>query len=113
MTALVTPAELAAVLDWPDAADTADLEQVCESADAVVRRYLDPNKGPHDTHPADKEAALAVAVQIYTSRKSPGGTTQAIDYQPVITPNLLGPGLIARIQGLVSPCRRYGGMTVA
>jgi hypothetical protein len=113
MAALVTPEELANALDWPDASDTSDLDQVCDSADTIVRRYLDPNLGPHDIHAHDKEAALAVAVQIYTSRRAPGGTMQAIDFQPIVTPNLLGPGLVARIQGLIGPCRKYGGMTVA
>lgn len=115
MALLVTADELAGpdYLDWPEGADTSGLEQVCEAADKVVRRYLDPNKGPHDDHANDREAAGAVAVQIYQSRKAPGGQMQAIDYQPIMTPNLLGPGLIARVQGLLAPCRVAGGLTVA
>jgi len=112
MTALVTPDELAALLDWPTTADTAELTQVCDAADVVVRRYLDPNKGPHDDHAQDREAAGAIAVQIYTTRKAPGGQMQAVDFQPVFTPNLLGPGLTARIMGLLGPCRAHGGLVV-
>lgn len=112
MAALVTPEELAALLDWPAGADLTELEQVCDSADAVIRRYLDPGKGPHDTHAQDREAAGAIAVQIYTTRKAPGGQMQAVDFQPVFTPNLLGPGLTSRIMGLLGPCREHGGLVV-
>jgi hypothetical protein len=109
---LVTAAELAAAIDWPAGSDTTELEQVAGAANVVVCRYLDPNLGPHAAHPNDKEAALAVAVQIYTTRTAPGGQTQSIDYQPVMVPHLLGPGLAARIQGLITPCRAYGGLVI-
>ena len=112
--ALITASVLAgpSYLDWPAGSDVTELEPICEAADALVRRFLDPNKGPHDDHAQDMEAAGAVAVQIYSSRKAPGGQMQAVDYQPIITPNLLGPGLIARVQGLLGPCRKHGGLVV-
>lgn len=110
--ALVTTDELAEALDRPTGADNTDLEQIVAAADSTVAYFLDPDKGPHDDHEADREAALAVAVQIYTSRKAPGGQVQAIDFQALVTPNLLGPGLSARIQGLIRPCRKYGGLVV-
>ena len=112
MALLITSDELAVLLDFPEGADLTVLDQVCESADFVVRRYLDPNKGPHDNHANDKEAAGAVAVQIWTTRTAPGGQMQSVDFQPVFTPNLLGPGLMARVMGLVNPCRVAGGLVV-
>ncbi len=110
---LVTPDELAAAMDWPAGADVTELEQVCASADRLVRDHLDPAKGPHDHHAWDKEAAMAVAVQIHTSRTAPGGTMQALDFQPVVTPTLLGPGLMRRVRGIIAPCARHGGLIVA
>jgi len=112
MVALVSSSELAAVLDWPTGADLTELEQPCAAADTIVRSYLDPDKDPHDNHPQDKEAALAVAVQIYSSHKAPGGQMQAVDFQPIMVPHLLGPGLAARVMGLLRPCRKYGGLVV-
>jgi hypothetical protein len=109
---LVTADEIAAVLGWPQGSDLTPLEQIAEASDKLVRRYLDPNLEPHDDHPNDKEAALAVAVQVHQSRTAPGGQMQAVDYQPVVTPNLLGPGLMLRVQGLLGPCRAYGGLVV-
>ena len=114
MALLISPETLAgpSYLDWPAGADLTELDSVCEAADKLVRRYLDPNKGPHDTHANDIEAAGAVAIQIYNSRKAPGGQMQAVDYQPIITPNLLGPGLINKVMGLLGPCRPSGGLVV-
>jgi hypothetical protein len=109
---LVTEAELASVLGWPDGADTTELTSIVAAADSVVTRLLDPAKGPHDAHDNDRQAALAVAVQIHASRQSPGGQMQAVDYQPIMVPHLLGPGLLARVQGLLAPCREYGGLVV-
>ena len=109
---LVTAGELASVLGWPDGADTTELEQICAAADKVVARMLDPDLGPHDDHDNDREAAMAVAVQIHVSRTAPGGQMQAVDFQPIVVPHLLGPGLTARVMGLLSPCRKYGGLVV-
>jgi hypothetical protein len=108
---LVTPEEMAAILDWPPTADTTELVQPCDAADKVVRNYLDPTID-HDLHPNDREAAMAVAVQIYSSRKAPGGQMQANNFTPMMVPHLLGPGLTTRVMGLISPCRKYGGLVV-
>jgi hypothetical protein len=112
MAALVEPSEVARVLGWPEGSDLTDLEQPCDAADHIVATMLDENLGPHDQHAWDREAALAVAVQITNARTSPGGQMQALDFTPVTVPHLLGPGLIARVQGLVRPCRTYGGLVV-
>ena len=108
---LVTPAELATVLDWPDGSDDTELLQICSAADRTVRNYLDPSID-HDAHANDREAAMAVAIQILQSRIAPGGQRQANDFSPVIVPHLLGPGLVARVMGLIGQCRKYGGLVV-
>lgn len=110
--ALVTAEDLAKALDWPAGADLTELTQIAAAADAVVARMLDPQLGPHDDHGQDREAALAVAVQIHVSRTSPGGQMQSADFQPIMVPHLLGPGLTARVQGLLAPCRKFGGLVV-
>lgn len=113
MAALVTASEVAQVLNWPEEADTTELEQPAAAADKIVRSYLNSALDPHDNHPNDREAALSVAVQIYVSRQSPGGLMQMTDYQPAMIPHLLGPGLMQRVAGLIGICRKYRGMTVA
>lgn len=115
MAALITAQELAQLLDLEYGADPvtdAGLDQVAQAADIVVRRYLD-TAVEHDTHANDREAAGAVGVQIWTSRMAPGGTMVNLDYQALSVPHLLGPGLVARVMGLIGPCRRYGGLVVA
>lgn len=109
---LVTPDEIAAVLDWAVGSDLTELEQPAEAADFIIARMLDEAKGPHDEHANDREAALAVAIQIFTARQAPGGQMAGLEYQPVMTTHLLGPGLVSRVQGLISPCRAYGGLIV-
>lgn len=113
MAALVTSEEVAAILNWPEGADLSELEQPCEAADTIIRSLLSEEKGPHDAHAHDREAASTVAVQIYLSRQAPGGQMQSLDYAPAMVPHLLGPGLTARIQGLIAVCRKYRGATVA
>jgi hypothetical protein len=107
---LITTAELADLLDF--AGDDAILAQTCAAADAVVRRLLDDAKGPHDAHAWDREAAGAVAVQIWQARQAPGGQMNGLDLGPVASPHLLGIGLSSRINGLIAPCRTFGGPVV-
>jgi hypothetical protein len=105
---LVTPDELASLLDLDFDASDDRFDSVCAAADAVVRRLLDEAKGPHDTHAHDREAAGAVAVQLWTARQAPGGQMSGVDFGTIVSPHLLGIGLTSRITGLVAPCRRYG-----
>jgi hypothetical protein len=115
---LVTPIELLELLgliepgDYPNPEEEQRVAQVCQAADAAVRNVLDPAKGPHDDHANDREAAAAVAVQVWQSKQAPGGQMNGLDYAPVISPHLLGPGLLARVQGLLRPCRAFGGQGV-
>jgi hypothetical protein len=107
---LITPTELAELLDF--SGDDTGLQQVCEAADAVVRRLLDDEKGPHAQHAWDREAAGAVAVQIFQARQAPGGQMNGLDLGPIASPHLLGIGLSSRINGLIAPCRTFGGPVV-
>lgn len=54
----------------------------------------------YDDVPEVFEAILAVAVDIWQSRVAPGGTTQAVDFQP--GPYRMGRSLISRVQGLIA-----------
>jgi hypothetical protein len=107
---LVTPSELRALLDLPTSTPDAALEGVCAAASHVVSILLDVEKGPHEGHAWDREAAGAVAVQIYGARSAPGGQVVGMDLAPFVSPYLLGPGLTARVNGLIRGCRRTGGL---
>jgi hypothetical protein len=110
---LVTEPELLAALDLPVDLDPTPYTQACVAADNTVRRWLSEAKGPHDDHAWDREAALAVAVQIYVSRTAPGGQMNSLDYQPMTGPHLLGPGLSGRVMGLIEDCREHGSVVIA
>ena len=109
---LVTGDELRDALDLPVGVDMTQLDRVASAASTVVSRWLDPAVD-HTGHPADQEAALTVAVQVYAARTAPGGQQIVSDMGTYTSPHLLGPGLIARVMGLIGGCRVAGGVTVA
>jgi hypothetical protein len=53
----------------------------------------------YDTIPEVREAALAIAVDLFQSRVAPGGQTEAIDFTP--GPYRLGRSLFTRVSGLL------------
>lgn len=57
---------------------------------------------------AVREAALAIAVDVWQSRVAPGGQLQAVDFTP--GPYRLGRSLISRVQGLLGPYLSTGTM---
>jgi hypothetical protein len=61
----------------------------------------------YDLVPAVREAALAVAVEIFQQRTSPGGTIQSVDFTPA--PHRLGRSLLTRVLGLLAPYMNMGG----
>jgi hypothetical protein len=61
----------------------------------------------YDLVPAIREAALAVAVEIFQQRTSPGGQIQAVDFTPA--PHRLGRALLTRVTGLIAPYMNMGG----
>ena len=60
-----------------------------------------PTSVNYDTVDAVKEAALAVAVDIWTNRLAPGGQPQAVDFTP--SPYRMGRTLMQRVIGLLGP----------
>ena len=50
--------------------------------------------------PEVREAALAIAVDVFQSRVAPGGQTEAIDFTP--GPYRMGRSLISRVSGLLA-----------
>lgn len=61
----------------------------------------------YDLVPAIREAALAVAVEIFQQRTSPGGQIQSVDFTPA--PHRLGRSLLTRVLGLIAPYMSMGG----
>ena len=54
-----------------------------------------------DAIPSVREAALAIAVEIFQQRTAPGGQIQAVDFTP--QPHRLGRALLTRVHGLLAP----------
>jgi hypothetical protein len=110
---LVDVDTLRTTLDVPvSVVPDADLEAVCLAVDAAVLPLL-TNGMAHVPGPNCQEAGLGIAVQVWQSRTAPGGAMVGVDLNPLEAPHLLGPGLIPRFMGLLSPCTPYGGAVVA
>jgi hypothetical protein len=62
--------------------------------------YDTAQRNRYDTVPEVKEAALAIAVDIFQSRVAPGGQMQGIDFTP--GPYRLGRSLFNRVSGLLA-----------
>jgi len=62
--------------------------------------YREAARTFYDGVPEVKEAALAIAVDIFQSRVAPGGQTQAVDFTP--GPYRLGRSLFTRVSGLLA-----------
>jgi hypothetical protein len=67
-----------------------------------------PSVAYYNTVPEVREAALAIAVDIFQSRVAPGGQTEAIDFTP--GPYRLGRSLISRVSGLLGRWLDPGSM---
>ena len=61
--------------------------------------YREASFAFYDAIPEVREAALAIAVDIFQSRVAPGGQTEAIDFTP--GPYRLGRSLLTRVSGLL------------
>jgi hypothetical protein len=103
---LVTVAELSHALHLDLADDDPDATQVVAASSNTVldRLTTDVPTAEHLTHPWDREAALAVAIQVWQARQAPGGQIVGADLGTYISPHLLGPGLVARVDGLILAC---------
>lgn len=111
---LVDVETLRKVLDVPETVvPDEDLATVCQAVTDALKGHLTQPWEQHQAHYSCREAALGMAVQVWQSRHAPGGQMIGVDLNPQQTPHLLGPGLLMRFQGLLSPCLPYGGAVVA
>ena len=62
--------------------------------------YDTAQRARYDTVPEVREAALAIAVDIFQSRVAPGGQMQGVDFTP--GPYRLGKSLFSRVSGLLA-----------
>lgn len=107
---LVTVSELRGALDLSAAIVSDDqLAAVCLAAQQTLVPYLRESED-HGQHENCRAAGLAVAVQIWTARTSPGGRITATDMGPMIAPHVLGPQLQVRLRGIIGRCWDIGGM---
>ena len=67
-----------------------------------------PSAAYYDTVPEVREAALAIAVDIFQSRVAPGGQIEAVDFTP--GPYRLGRSLFTRVSGLLGRWVDTGSM---
>jgi len=106
--ALVDGEALALVLDLEYVADDDDgpgFDQVAAAADTIVSGLL--TAGDHDAHEQDREAALAVATEIFQARTAPGGQPVGIDFQPGAY--RLSTYLTRRVSQLTATCADVAG----
>jgi len=62
--------------------------------------YRDSSRAFYEDIPEVREAALAIAVDVFQSRVAPGGQTEAVDFTP--GPYRMGRSLISRVSGLLA-----------
>lgn len=105
MAALVTGTDLASALDLTYASDSATFDQVAGAADAVMAGLL--SNAEHSAHPHCREAALAVAAEMYQARTAVGGSPVASDFTP--GPYRLSVWLTRRVQAVVGRCWDMSG----
>jgi hypothetical protein len=112
MTALVSGTALAAALDLTYATDTATFDQVADATDEWLVSLLSTTDADgvaidHSTHSTCKEAAIAIAAEIYTARTAVGGSPMSADFTPGAYRLSVWP--VKRVQGIVGRCFAMGG----
>lgn len=109
MATLVDPLELQRVLGMAGNTlyEPGDYERAADAASDYVEHYLEPDVD-HTLTAAVREAALAIAVELWQHRLAAGGTVQAADWTP--SPYRLGRGLLSKVQGLLGPYIDTGSM---
>lgn len=103
MSTLVDPLELQAVLNLAGSTlyEPATYERIADAADEVLTPYLAGEPADLATVAPVREAALAIAVDLWSHRLAPGGQMQAADWTP--GPWRLGRSLLSRVTGLLGP----------
>jgi hypothetical protein len=105
--ALVTGEELAAALDLDYDPPEEPYDQVAEAADDIVASLI--TDAAYELEPAAcKEAALAVAVEIFQARTAAGGQAVATDFSP--GPYRLSVWMTRRVMSLLGPYMDVKGM---
>jgi hypothetical protein len=112
MTALVSGTALAAALDLTYATDTATFDQVADAADELLVSLLSATDSAgaaidHSTHSTCKEAAIAIAAEMFTARTAVGGSPMSVDFTPGAY--RLSVWLTRRVQTVGGRCWDMGG----
>jgi hypothetical protein len=105
--ALVTGEELATALDLDYDPPEEPYDQVAAAADDIVASLL-TDAAYELEPPACKEAALAVAVEIFQARTAAGGQAVATDFSP--GPYRLSVWMTRRVMSLLGPYMDVKGM---
>lgn len=98
--ALLTSLELKQTLGVGDLYPDEYVDQVVDAAVALVSEYITAAALAAKPAPV-REATLALAVDIWQSRVSPGGQMSAADYTP--SPFRMGRNLMQKVSGLLAP----------
>lgn len=105
--ALLDSATLTQTLGVGDLYPEPVVNQIVEAANALVLSYIDADAAS-DEPPACKEAALAIAVEMWQSRLAPGGQMVGVDFTPA--PFRMGRSLILKVTGLLAPYLNEEGL---
>jgi len=103
--AIVTGSDVAQALGLPGTTPT--LDEVARVADEVLTPYLTAPTDGVDGWPAPvKEAGIVTAIDVLQNRTAAGGQNVGIDGTP--GPYRMGPGLLAKVGGLIGPWLSVG-----
>lgn len=106
MGALVTADDLASALHMSVDSDPEGFAQVAAAADGIVAGLL-VGDADHSRHPADREAALQVGVEMYQARNAAGGQGMSVEFAPSVY--RLSVWLTRRVASLTAPCASMRG----
>ena len=106
-TVMLTGTELAAALQLSYSSGGA-LDQVAAAACATVGSLLTSTAASHATHPACREAALAVACDMWQARTAAGGQSVSVDFTG--GPYRLSVWLTRRVSALTAAHADVAGM---
>jgi hypothetical protein len=106
LTVIEVPENNVVVAEADTAFNPGTFEPTPVIPNAVV--YRESARAFYDGIPEVREAALAIAVDVFQSRVAPGGQTEAIDFTP--GPYRLGRSLVSRVSGLLGRWLDPGSM---
>lgn len=98
--ALVTVEELKTSLGVGNLYSDEIFEQVIQAVDDVVKEYITTEAYDDEVAPV-KEAALALCIDTFQARVSPGGEQTAVDMS--VSPWRFGNSFISKVKGLLAP----------